>query len=189
MTYYTILTDAEAITLETGLRLCQSSFPVSGSLHESRTQIKERIVTVPKDVLEVLRFHHRRQDNEKEFCGSAYEDSGLVFCQPNGRRISPRNFVRHFDLLLKRAGIRHIAYHGTRHTHAAELLAAGVDMKTLQERFGHADIRTTGNIYGHVGEALQKDAAEKANEILNRRKKKTVATSDTRNTSRKHKIG
>jgi integrase len=144
---------------------------------------------LPKDVIEVLRFHKRRQDAEKEFCGQAYEDSGLVFYQPNGRRISTRSFVRHFDLLLKSADITHIALHGTGHVHAVELLAAGVDMKALQEqRLGHADLRTTGNIYGHVGEMLQEDAAEKADMFLNRRKHKTAAAPKTK-TSRKRKTG
>ena len=150
-----------------------------------KTRAGGRTITLPDDVLDVLRFYQRRQDNEKEFCGDAYEDSGLVFCQPNGRRISPRNFVRHFDLLLeKKAGIRHIPFHATRHTHATELLAAGVDLKTIQKRLGHSSFHVTADFYAHIGEELQKDAAAKANQVLNRRKKK-AGTEDARKDSQK----
>lgn len=151
-----------------------------------KTNAGGRTITLPEDVIEVLRFHQRRQDNEKEFCGSAYEDSGLVFSQPNGRRISPRNFVRHFDLLLDKAGVRHIPFHGTRHTHATELLAAGVDLKTIQKRLGHSSFHVTADFYAHIGEELQRDAAAKANEVLNRRKKKAEAQ-DVPKVSRKRK--
>ncbi len=129
-------------------------------------------MTLPDDVIESLRFHRRRQDNEKEFCGSAYEDSGLVFRQKNGRRIYPRNFTKHFNRLIEKAGIPHIAFHATRHTHATELLAAGVDMKTIQERLGHSSYQITADLYAHIGEELQRDAAEKINAVLNRRKRK-----------------
>jgi len=51
----------------------------------AKTEAGERVVTLPQDVIESLRFHKRRQDNEKKLCGETYEDHGLVFCQENGK--------------------------------------------------------------------------------------------------------
>jgi len=141
--------------------------------HEhAKTEAGERTIALPKDAVEVLRFHLRRLDNEKALCGPAYEDNDLVFCQENGRKINPRNFTRHFDKLLEKAGVRHIPFHGARHTHATELLAAGVDLKTIQERLGHSSYRVTADLYAHIGEELQRDAAEKIDAVLTRRKRK-----------------
>lgn len=126
-----------------------------GEADHPKTEAGGRTITLPDDVVEVLGFQRRRQDGDKEFCGNAYENSSLVFCQKNGRRISPRNFVRHFDLLLDKAGVWHIPFHGTRHTHATELLAPGVDLKTIQKRLGHSSFHVA-----HIGEELQRDAAD-----------------------------
>lgn len=43
-----------------------------------------------------------------------------------------------------------VRFHSLRHTHATQLLLAGCDMRTVQERLGHADVATTLRLYGHV---------------------------------------
>jgi site-specific recombinase XerD len=46
-----------------------------------------------------------------------------------------------------------------RHSHATQLLLAGVHPKVAQERLGHSTIATTMNLYSHVTETMQEDAA------------------------------
>ena len=41
-------------------------------------------------------------------------------------------------------------FHSLRHTHASWLLMNGFDMRTIQERLGHASVKTTLDIYGSV---------------------------------------
>lgn len=53
-----------------------------------------------------------------------------------------------------------IRFHDLRHTHATELLKAGVHPKIVSERLGHSGIRITLDTYCHVLPTLQKDAAE-----------------------------
>lgn len=48
-----------------------------------------------------------------------------------------------WDEWLARHKIRDIKFHDLRHTHPTILLYLGVDMKTISERLGHADIQTT----------------------------------------------
>ena len=43
-----------------------------------------------------------------------------------------------------------ITPHYLRHTYATQLYRTGIDLKTAQYLLGHADIRTTANIYSHI---------------------------------------
>lgn len=43
---------------------------------------------------------------------------------------------------------------------------AGVDLKIIQERLGHADIATTMNVYSHITTSLEEDAIDHLNKKL-----------------------
>ena len=45
-------------------------------------------------------------------------------------------------------------FHDLRHTHVALLIAAGVPVKAIQERLGHASIVMTMDRYGHLLEVV-----------------------------------
>ena len=45
-------------------------------------------------------------------------------------------------------------------------LEAGVSLKTVQEVLGHSNISTTGDIYSHVTERMQREAADKVGDLL-----------------------
>lgn len=70
-----------------------------------------------------------------------------------------------FDKWQDKNGIKNIRFHDMRHTHATILLALGVDIKTISERLGHADIQTTLNIYADVLKELDEQSAEKIDNL------------------------
>jgi len=49
--------------------------------------------------------------------------------------------------------------HDLRHTHVAFLIAAGEDPYVVSRRLGHASIRTTYDVYGHLFEGRDQEAA------------------------------
>jgi integrase len=51
--------------------------------------------------------------------------------------------------------------HDLRHSHASLLLAAGVPVKVVSERLGHATVTITMEIYQHVMPGMQAEAAAK----------------------------
>jgi len=52
-----------------------------------------------------------------------------------------------------------IRLHDLRHTHATLLLAAGVPVKVVSERLGHANAMITLGVYAHVMPGMQAEAA------------------------------
>ncbi|MGI9953363.1 site-specific integrase [Moorellaceae bacterium AZ2] len=59
---------------------------------EPKTEKSREPVPIPKVVLEELKRHRARQEEEKVFWGRAYQDNGLVFCTEDGKPLDPANF-------------------------------------------------------------------------------------------------
>jgi integrase len=131
-----------------------------------KTEQSRRTIPIPADIVEALKHHKACQAEERLLIGEAYEDHSLVFCQANGQPIDPRNFTRHFERLLKHAGLPRIRFHDGRHTFATLMLELGEAPKTVQTMLGHTKISTTLDIYSHVSLDLQKKAAARLNVAL-----------------------
>lgn len=59
--------------------------------------------------------------------------------------------------------------HWLRHAHGAWLLEQGVDIVTVSRRFGHSNISTTANIYGHETDRAKRAAADAMGRIRQQR--------------------
>ena len=60
----------------------------------------------------------------------------------------------------------HLRFHDLRHTHATYLLGAGVNIKVISERLGHASVAFTMDTYGHVMPGMQESAAEQLDRLI-----------------------
>ena len=54
-----------------------------------------------------------------------------------------------------------IRLHDLRHTHATILLGAGVPVKVVSERLGHASATVTLGVYAHVMPGMQREGADR----------------------------
>ena len=66
-----------------------------------------------------------------------------------GEPMNYRSLNHMLKQLQKKTGI-YVYPHLFRHTHATELIRAGVDIYHVSKRLGHASISTTLNEYGHL---------------------------------------
>ncbi|HEU5424461.1 MAG TPA: tyrosine-type recombinase/integrase [Nitrolancea sp.] len=73
-----------------------------------------------------------------------------MFCTHRGWPLGWRTVDRDFARRMRRAGVRVITFHESRHTCATIALKHGIPAKVVQERLGHSDIGVTLNIYSHV---------------------------------------
>jgi integrase len=84
----------------------------------------------------------------------------LVCARTDGEPLQPQSLTHQFTRLITRIeDLPRIRLHDLRHSHATQLLAAGVHPKIVQERLGHASITTTLDLYSHVTSTMQGDAA------------------------------
>ena len=70
-----------------------------------------------------------------------------------------------FSKFLKRKGLPHKKFHALRHTSATMSLLIGVDIKTVGERLGHSQMKTT-NRYVHALEETNRRAADKLGDLF-----------------------
>ncbi|WP_339230923.1 tyrosine-type recombinase/integrase [Oceanobacillus sp. FSL K6-2867] len=63
-----------------------------------------------------------------------------------------------FKEICKRANLPRLLPHALRYTHAVHLLKAGVDIKNVPDRLGHARIKVTADTYLHVTKKIEDDA-------------------------------
>ena len=73
---------------------------------------------------------------------------------------TPTEIAEGFKEVCVKAGLPPwVHLHTLRHTHATYLLEHGENVRTVQERLGHSDVRTTLGTYGHVMPGRDADAA------------------------------
>jgi len=91
----------------------------------------------------------------------------LVFPQPNGKPMNPSNLInREFNPTLKRASLRHVPFHSLRDSYAALMIWAGHHPKYIQAQMGHASIKMTMDLYGHLMEETNPAASIKLQETF-----------------------
>jgi integrase len=150
-----------------------------GSRLRSRTKTrKSRKVALSSITLDHLRAHRARVEKLLEEAAGeplAVDPNALVFCGGRGSRRDildanpwrPDSTSRRFGRLRDRAGVRpDIDLHGLRHTMITEMLAAGVDPRTVMGRAGHSSEMTTMTVYAKVRPAIDSAAAEMWGRLL-----------------------
>lgn len=114
---------------------------VEGRTAKSR---KTRHIPMNDEALDVLRRWKTQGNGE-----------GLVFPAGNG---GPMNNVQTaWENLAKTAKVKRFRFHDLRHSFASKLVMAGVDLNTVRELLGHADIKMTLR-YAHLAPAHKAEA-------------------------------
>ncbi len=107
-----------------------------------------RIKTLPHSILNYLKLYY-------ELLDSLDYKNDYIFDY-----LSIDGICSWFDKWQKENNIKNIRFHDLRHTHPTILLSMGVDIKTISERLGHADIQTTLNVYADALEELDQKSAD-----------------------------
>jgi integrase len=119
-----------------------------------------RSVAIGPSLVSLLREHQVRQEAEEERAGIAYRRGMYVCCKEDGMPYHPKFFTDRFRELCKVAGVPVIVLHDARHSSATVGADHGVPQHAMQRRLGHAQSRTTQDVYTHVLPEAERRAAE-----------------------------
>lgn len=122
-----------------------------------------RVVTVPPEVLDELLLYRTRRRQDLALSGAKSE---LVFCADDGGPVKPDSVRSGFRYLVASAQLDPaLHFHCLRHTHATELLIAGIHPKVVAERIGDS-VPTVMRTYAHATPDLQDEAAAATGRVL-----------------------
>ncbi|MGO9782543.1 MAG: tyrosine-type recombinase/integrase [Streptosporangiaceae bacterium] len=131
--------------------------PVQGA---PKSDAGERTIALDADTVTDMRGWRREQDKEREAAGDAWADSGFEFTDELGNPLHPAAVTDMFHMLAYLAGLPPIRLHDLRHGAATLLLAAGHDMKVVQETLGLSSITIAADTYTSVLPQLARKSAE-----------------------------
>ena len=133
------------------VRRTMSDSREEGTIEESTKSGKGTRVELSRTAVGALRARRKAQMEEQLAAGPAWQDNGYVFATGIGTPITGTNLTnRHFDPLLRRAGLPRIRFHDLRHTCATIRFVKGQHPKRVQELLGHASVAITLDIYSHL---------------------------------------
>jgi integrase len=120
---------------------------------------RTRHLTMPAFVVAELRQHRLIMAERLLTLGLKLTRDHAVVAHEDGQPVNPQVLTawcrRHFGKL-----------HGLRHTHASQLLGAGVNIKAVSARLGHSSAALTLSTYAHLLPGADQDAAERIDELL-----------------------
>jgi integrase len=125
-----------------------------------------RVIALDKTTITGLREHRARQQAERVTAGTRWTQTGYVFTTKTGKPFGPDRMTRLFRTLVAASGLPPVTLHGLRHGAATLALAAGTDLKVVQDQLGHSTIVLTADTYTSVLPETARTAAEHTAALL-----------------------
>ena len=131
-----------------------------------KTSRSRRSIALSPATVNLLHEIRGHQIEQSLAAADAWQNTGYVFTQADGRPRYPDEVTREFTRIVHDANLPHLTLHGLRHAHATLLLTAGEHPKVVSERLGHSNIAVTMDTYSHVLPGLQEAAVRKLDQLL-----------------------
>jgi integrase len=145
------------------------------SLEQTKTSIRfkapksgrHRAITLPSYAVGELRRLKREQAEALLALGVRQTSNTLLCCRADGEPHQPLSLTYEFARFMGRLkDLPRVRFHDLRHSHATQLLASGVHPKIASERLGHASVGITLDLYSHVTDTMQSEAAVKLDSAM-----------------------
>jgi integrase len=129
-----------------------------------KSKAGRRTITMPDVLIGVLREYRRDQLELRLRLGiGKLPDDALLFSNLEGGPLRPTTASQRWARCAEDLGIGEITFHALRHTHASQLIDAGVDIVTISKRLGHSKPDITLRVYSHLFRNDDSKAADAIN--------------------------
>lgn len=159
------------------INICKSVCRVKGKtiIKTPKTSKSCRAITVPPAVMDVARLWKREQATYRLSIGSQWIGDDHIFIQWNGALMCLDTPYQAFHRIINNYNAQQtdeskklplIPLHGLRHTAATLLIGHQINIRTVSDRLGHANVSTTLNIYSHAIKELDRSASDELENLL-----------------------
>ena len=125
---------------------------------EPKTKTSRRTIAVPRFLVSELENH---------LAARPASECDYVFTTSTGSPLRRTAFRARVWLPAVDTSVgRPMRFHDLRHSHAAILISQGEHPKVIASRLGHASIRTTLDVYGHLFDGLDDAAADRLDKLV-----------------------
>jgi integrase len=172
------------------LTIERSIIEIPGGIAEKDTKNHaNRRMALDPGTLSVLEEQRRDALKRAAQSGAKLTDESFIFSrEPDGLMPwIPGNVTRRFQSLRRALGYDSMRLHDLRHFTATRLMAAGVPVRTVSGRLGHANPSTTLSVYSHFVAASDQVAASVMGDLLSPSSKVTKQKAGTNSVSRSRK--
>lgn len=146
-----------AILFGTGLRKGEARHLRRDAIDLDRRRLIVREGKGGKDRLVALTPGAAEAIADLDLLEGLHREHYLWGCKPGGGTVVSRRwpigdttYSHWYTRCLTEAGVRYLNPHTTRHTYHELMRSAGLTLEERQVLMGHASIRTTADIYGHI---------------------------------------
>ena len=146
-------------------------------LADVKTVQSRRVVPMTATLADALRRERARQTERRVLAAAEWHEpiDGLVFTTGRGRPLHGTSVTHAFQRLLAAAGMVRRPFHNLRATTVTLMASEGVEIATVKDLMGHADIRTTMNVYASALPSRKLEAASRMEALLGTRIEATPA--------------
>lgn len=131
-----------------------------------------RTITLNPHCIELVKLLQAEKRREAQRLGTYWKGGEWLFAQADGEIMHPHTPTAKFRKFLAKHNLPHKKFHALRHSSATLLLYGGANIKTVQQRLGHADIVTT-NKYLHAVQEADEQAANILQDMFITHKKRS----------------
>ena len=130
-------------------------------IEKSTKTHQARRIALDETTIEMLRGQRKYLDDRAAQCGTKLVPDAFMFTDQEAGATPwfPNRVSLSFRRLCVEAKIDGVRFHDLRHFAATQLLTAGVDVRTVSGRLGHANASTTLGTYSHFVNAADQTAA------------------------------
>lgn len=133
---------------------------------ETKSVNSDRINFLNPSTIEILKKYKKEQQEKQMKLGSQWIQTNRVFTTEFGGDIHPDTPTKIFQKIIKKYNLKHLTFHGLRHSGISHMIECGVPISVISRKVGHSSVQVTDTYYSHFFESEFKEAANSMNDIF-----------------------